>query len=71
MPTYSYGMRLTDARAAEIIRKAFPKWYVRLFRKKSKCWTSVHTLCDAMLHARIKCRNESVEACIKWAYDMK
>ena len=67
MPTYSYGVRMTDARAAEIIRKAFPKWYMRLFRK-NKCWMSVHTVCDAMLHARIKCQSESVEKCIEWAY---
>lgn len=69
MPTYSYGVRMTDAKAAEIIRRAFPKWWQNLpFRRKR--WMSVHTVCDAILHARIKCANESLEACVKWAYDL-
>ena len=68
MPTYSYGVRLTDARASEIIQQAFPKWWRRLFRRK-QCWMSVHTICDALLHARIKCKSEDIEKCIKWAYD--
>lgn len=67
MPTYSYGVKLSDARAAEIIRKAFPKWWHRLLFRK-KCWMSVHTVCDALLHARVKCKSESIEKCIEWAY---
>jgi hypothetical protein len=70
MPTYSYGIRLTDARAAEIIRKAFPRGFKRLLVRK-KCWMSVHTVCDALLHARIKCASESIEKCIEWAYAQK
>jgi len=70
MPTYSYGIRLTDARAAEIIRKAFPKWWQKMLCQK-KCWMSVHTVCDALLHARIKCASESIEKCIEWAYAQK
>lgn len=68
MPTYSYGIKLTDERAAEIVRRAFPRGLRRLFQK-NKCWMSVHTLCDALLHARLKCRSESTEKCIQWAYD--
>lgn len=61
---------MTDERAAEIIRKTFPKWHQRLFGRK-KCWMSVHTVCDAILHARVKCASESLEKCIEWAYSLK
>ena len=40
-----------------------------LFRKK--CWMSVHTVCDALLHARVKCKSESIEKCIEWAYEQE
>ena len=32
---------------------------------------SVHTVCDALLHARVKCKSESIEKCIEWAYEQK
>jgi len=70
MPTYSYGIKLTDVRAAEIIRKAFPRGWAKLLQPK-KCWMSVHTVCDALLHARVKCKSESIEKCIEWAYQQK
>ena len=68
MPTYSYGVKLTDARAAEIICRAFPRGWRKLFQTR-KCWMSVHSVCDALLHARIKCRSEAIEKCIEWAYE--
>ena len=71
MPTYSYGTRMNDAQAAEVIRKAFPRrGPLSLFLPRNKkCWTSVHTVCDALFHARLKCRCEGLERCIQWAYE--
>lgn len=65
---YPYYVKLTDARAAEIIVKSFPRGWKRIL-KREKCFFGVHFLCDALLHARIKCGSESTEKCIEWAYE--
>ena len=63
-------MLMTDKRAADVICKAYPRWWERLFLRKYRCWMSVHTVCDALIHARMKCGNEDINACIKWAYSI-
>jgi hypothetical protein len=70
VPTYYYNFegKLTDKGAAEIIIKSFPRGFKRIFAKK-KCYFSVHSLCDALLIARIRCRSECTENCVKWAYE--
>jgi hypothetical protein len=65
---YNSEGKLTEEGAAKIIIKAFPRGWKRAFAKK-KCYSSVHSLCDALLLARIKCASECTENCIKWAYE--
>ena len=70
MPTYFNGSMMSDEKAAEIIRNAFPKWPHKR-RNKHAMYISVHTFCDALLHARVKCKSEATEKCIEWAYGVK
>jgi len=65
MPTSDWPEPMTDERASEIIRKAFPKGL-----KKPHTFIQVHDLIDALLYARTKCANECLGYCIKWAYEM-
>lgn len=67
MPTYIYSGGMTDERAMKIIMEAFPKW--PWLKKPKLLGLSVHSLCDAMLYARIQCKSESAGKCIRWAYE--
>lgn len=70
MPTYACGLRMTDERAAEILRNAFPRCLARVFHRGGPA-ASVHMICDALIHARIKCKSENLAKCLRWAYAKK